>query len=73
MLKRFHLTGTLKATTIDNHVVMLNDIFELSLTRPTLRSNIYKVLHEANSPVDLLRTYKDYLKHITYETLVQHR
>lgn len=71
MLNRFHLTGTLKATTKDKHVVMLNDIFELSLTRPVLQSTLYEALHEADSPIELLRSYKNYLKHITYETLVQ--
>lgn len=70
MLNRFHLTGTLKATTKDTQVVMLNDIYHLSLTRPTLRNDLYTALSQAESPVALLRAYKNYLKHITYETLM---
>ena len=69
ILSRFHLTGTLKALSKDEQLIMLNDCFQLSLTNKVLKEGFYNALCNAKSTIDISRSYRTFMKTITINKL----
>lgn len=70
LLYQYHLTGTLKARTKDDHIIMMEEIYKASLTDTKVCSLFYNALKNSRNKIDLYKRYKGFVHAFTYTDLI---